>query len=492
MNRGRAILVGACAAAALAGAAPACSGPEPAAKQLTRDELLRPETCAPCHQEHVREWSGSMHAYAAEDPVFLAMNQRLQRETGGALGDFCVRCHAPMAVREGATRDGLDLAALPSHLKGVTCYFCHSVDRVEGTHNGAVGLASDDVLRGPFADPAAGATHRSAYSELHDRERLASSDLCGACHDIVTPAGAHIERTFEEWKGSVFKHALGATCGQCHMDGSSTPQPVAAPPTGETMPVRTRHAHTFAAVDVAITPFPEQDAQRAEIQRQLDFTLQSAVCVGTVGGSSTLRVILDNVGAGHSFPSGSAPDRRAWVELTAKRAGAVVFESGRVPAAEAVAEHPDPNLWLLRDCVFDGAGQETHLFGLAASYESHLLPTQASFDPRDPAYYRNNIVRAFPQDGTLLPAVVDEVEMKVLLEPIGREVLADLARSGDLDPAFVDAMPTFQVGATTVWRRGDAKPGFVEGPVQFTCASTSPSFAFGADRYPAAASVRCR
>ena len=52
-----------------------------------------------------------MHAYAAEDPVFLAMNQRLQRETGGALGDFCVRCHAPMAVREGATRDGLDLAA---------------------------------------------------------------------------------------------------------------------------------------------------------------------------------------------------------------------------------------------------------------------------------------------------------------------------------------------------------------------------------------------
>ena len=32
-----------------------------------------------------------MHAYASDDPVFQAMNKRAQRETNGALGDFCVR-----------------------------------------------------------------------------------------------------------------------------------------------------------------------------------------------------------------------------------------------------------------------------------------------------------------------------------------------------------------------------------------------------------------
>ena len=42
-----------------------------------------------------------MHAYAADDPVFVAMNKRGQRETNGELGTFCVKCHAPMAVANG-------------------------------------------------------------------------------------------------------------------------------------------------------------------------------------------------------------------------------------------------------------------------------------------------------------------------------------------------------------------------------------------------------
>ena len=49
-----------------------------------------------------------MHAYASDDPVFRAMNQRAQRETSGALGDFCVKCHAPMAVQKALTTDGLE------------------------------------------------------------------------------------------------------------------------------------------------------------------------------------------------------------------------------------------------------------------------------------------------------------------------------------------------------------------------------------------------
>ena len=54
-----------------------------------------------------------MHAYAADDPVFLAMNRRGQREAG--IGDFCVQCPRPMAVRTGATTDGLNLDSLPRH-----------------------------------------------------------------------------------------------------------------------------------------------------------------------------------------------------------------------------------------------------------------------------------------------------------------------------------------------------------------------------------------
>src|SRR4051794_36699711 len=98
--------------------------PQPKPQNFSRDALLRPETCRNCHSAHYQEWAGSMHAYASRDPVFLAMNRRGQEETDGKLGSFCVSCHAPLALREGATSDGLNLDEVPPHLQGVTCYFC--------------------------------------------------------------------------------------------------------------------------------------------------------------------------------------------------------------------------------------------------------------------------------------------------------------------------------------------------------------------------------
>ena len=73
---------------------------------------MNPKNCATCHADHFKQWSGSMHAYASDDPVFVAMNARAQRESKGAVGSFCVGCHAPLAVRTGATTDGLNLATL--------------------------------------------------------------------------------------------------------------------------------------------------------------------------------------------------------------------------------------------------------------------------------------------------------------------------------------------------------------------------------------------
>ena len=175
---------------------------------FAREALLDPQTCAECHPSQYKEWSGSMHAYASTDPVFRAMNTRGQEETNGELGDLCVNCHAPMAVREGATANGLDLDSVPQHLQGITCYFCHNVDRVDGTHNNPLVLADDVTMRGGIHDPVPTDAHDAAYSPLLDSDqREPSSSLCGACHDIVMPkalSGAaedvHLERTF--WNGA--------------------------------------------------------------------------------------------------------------------------------------------------------------------------------------------------------------------------------------------------------------------------------------------------
>src|SRR3954468_5843336 len=182
----------------------ACGGGGPATVLLDRDALLDPETCKTCHPVAYQEWSGSMHAYAADDPVFRAMNQRAQRETDHALGNFCVKCHAPMAVQEGSTTDGTNLDTLPAKLKGVTCYFCHAAESVQGTHNNPLTLAKDDSLFGPFSDLASGTPHKGTYSRLLDGATLDSAATWGSCHDIQNLQDAHVERTYQEWQGTLF------------------------------------------------------------------------------------------------------------------------------------------------------------------------------------------------------------------------------------------------------------------------------------------------
>ena len=48
-------------------------------KGLDAEALMDPAACQGCHPEAYREWSGSMHAYASDDPVFIALNAFAQR-----------------------------------------------------------------------------------------------------------------------------------------------------------------------------------------------------------------------------------------------------------------------------------------------------------------------------------------------------------------------------------------------------------------------------
>lgn len=475
-------------AAATTAAFGGCTGADEESAAFPRDKLLDPATCGSCHEDHFRDWSGSMHAYAAEDPVFVAMNKRLQRETNGAIGDFCVRCHAPMAVRDGKTKDGLNLADLPAQYRGVTCFFCHTVDGVDALHNNGLRYTDETTMRGPFADATRSTAHRSARSPLHDQTGLESSSMCGSCHDIVTPGGAHIERTFAEWKESLFATETGQTCGSCHMKPAEGLRPIA---NVQGVYARKSHSHTFAAVDRALTPWPNTGEQKAEVQDFLDASLQASLCVSRREQSAQMRVILDNVFAGHSFPSGSSSDRRVWVELVASRAGQVVYQSGVVEEGKAVLDGPsDPDLWLMRDLVFDKTGKETHQFGLATCYESRILPFPVTASASDPRFYQRNIVRDYPADGSFV-ALPDTVTMRVRILPIGLDVLDDLLASGDLDPSVRGKMETMQVGPTVTWTSATASVVIEQGTgIVYECISNT-NQDFRANKFPPSATNTC-
>jgi hypothetical protein len=417
---------------AVFGALASCSSSHPSPPSpLSKDELMDPETCKGCHASHYGEWSGSMHAYAAVDPVFVAMNARFLRETGGANPSFCVQCHAPMALRTGATTDGKNLASLPASLRGVTCYFCHTVDSVDGAHNDPLHLSDDLALRGDISDPTPAPPHAAQYSALHDRDRIDSAPLCGACHDVTSPTNVDIETTFAEWRGALYSHDVPGqrlTCSGCHMAGSDAPVADVAG-----APVRRSHDHSMAALDTALTPFPNTDAQRASVQGNLDPAIVAKLCV-TPQATQRVSVTLDNAFVGHSWPSGAVHDRRAWVELVAYANGQIVFQSGVVPEGQSVTAISDPALWLMRETLLDAQSKEVHMLWQAASTKSSFLPVAVTNDPKDPKYF-HAVTQSYD-----VPQNADRITLRVRIIPIGLDVVDDLIASGDLDASVRPAM----------------------------------------------------
>ena len=419
---------------------------------LSAEALLDPGTCRPCHPQHYAEWQSSMHAYAAEDPVFLAMNARGQRDTDGALGDFCVQCHAPLAVELGLTTDGTNLDTVPAHLKGVTCAFCHQITAIEGAHNNPLRRAQDGVMRGGIKSPQPTSAHASAYSALLDRADLRSSALCGSCHDVVLPNGFHLERTYAEWQSSIFNSddpLQRNTCNDCHMPGR--PAPIADT---RDAPARRHHDHSMPGVDVAVTPFFDVEGQRRQILRELSTLLVAELCVIPRSGGAEVEVYLENIAAGHLAPSGAAHDRRMWVELIAYAGDEVVYSSGIVPDETPLAEVEDDALWRLGDRGLNADGEETHLFWEITQVESTSLPASTPLLPGSPGFVNPHVGRRY----LVVGETPDRVTMRVRIRPIALDLLEELISSGDLPASILGVMPTFDLAATIlVWTADTAR-----------------------------------
>ena len=440
----------------LAGALAGC-GSGSGSTTFTQAQLMDPLTCKACHPQQFQDWSGSMHAYATDDPVFRAMNQRALRETNQALGTFCVNCHAPVAVHEGKT-DGTNLDALDAPMRGVTCYFCHAIEQVTGTHNNPLTLASNGALFGPFADPVPGSPHDVSYSRLLDGATIDSANACGSCHDIQNLQGAHVERTFAEWSTTTLSESPGGeSCAECHMVASDGAVSTTTP-----QKIRRVHSHLLAAVDLAAADFPPADAnsgsapenarQRAAATSFLATALQETLCLNPVTGKLVLT--LDNTGAsGHAWPSGATPDRRAWVELTAYKAGAVVYASGNTEAAGSFPSalpleesSPDPDLWLIRDCLYDAGGTQVDMFWQAVTLaQSNQLPGLLIQNANKPKTYQTHFTLAYPGAGAL-PDIPDHVTVAVHLQAIGDDVLGSLVASQDLDPSVPAQIARYTLG----------------------------------------------
>ena len=201
------------------------------------------------------------------------------------------------------------------------------------------------------------------------------------------------------------------------------------------------HDHRMVGVDVALTEFPDTEAQEAAIQEELDYTLLATLCVLPIVAGSEVVLNLENV-SGHRWPSGATHDRRAWAEVSAWKGDELLLQTGVVPEGVPVSETEDADRWEMHDLALNAAGEPEHMFWDITSTTVQTLPVATEENQID-----HSITMRWPLPGE----EPDRVTAAVHIRPIALDLLTDLSESGDLDlSALTRLPPTFTLGETVL------------------------------------------
>ena len=149
---------------------------------------LESESCGTCHAREYAAWSGSLHARAGTDALYLA-SLRDEPEQD------CLNCHTPMRATRG-------FAGKPA--EGVSCAACH-------------------VRRGVVLTATAAGARKVAPHALRHEPRLGTEDACLGCHqfNFPTPEVSAFHFTDEPMQDTHGEHArarsAASACQSCHM-----------------------------------------------------------------------------------------------------------------------------------------------------------------------------------------------------------------------------------------------------------------------------------
>ena len=154
---------------------------------------------------------------------------------------------------------------------------------------------------------------------------LTDSLLCGACHEQYHPVtGVLLQGTYSEWLASPAA-SEGIGCQDCHMRSADAV------------------SHAFAPSAEALEEKVSALGQAISMSLRMPEALRD-------GEFGVVEVTLENIGAGHSLPTGKNEGHEMWLELTAETADGDVLHQERlaygVVYEDAEGEHDaGVNLW---------------------------------------------------------------------------------------------------------------------------------------------------
>jgi hypothetical protein len=357
----------------------------PPAGPILGDHPTRSDTCGSCHKEIHRLWSGSAHARALEDPVFLAAFRETVAREGDQVSRTCLACHAPLAD---LTNDPRLEAKLT--WEGVSCDVCHSMIAVDlAGPTPKISFDVGAVKRGPISD-AESTAHEVAFSELHTTSRG-----CAGCHEWSSRSGVPIMSTYSEWTQSSAARE-GRPCQSCHM-------------------AKTR----AKVVDPRVQRVPRAEVNLHDVPgghslEQLHKALAVRIVPHRAGNNLHLEVRLTNKGAGHAVPTGM-PGRRVLLDLVVRTSeGEVGHEQRSYSRSYAGADgalltrdaaHFSPGVRLVGDTRLapDERRVESFTFPVPAEATAFVnLRLHYEHAPMGGAEFRT-FITFFSEERTLLP-----------------------------------------------------------------------------------------
>jgi hypothetical protein len=200
------------------------------------------QNCQSCHAEVYAEWAGSQHAQSWNNPAVRALSNDFKNTD-------CIDCHAPRPVFE----TGVGKRVLPRSARraeGVDCIACHQLPADESGDGGMAGTLAD----------------KSAACRPTPKVELQRADFCGVCHDQ--------HKTVQQWLATPFatgEEGDKRSCLDCHM------------------------------------PYRDGDPTKGRDHRSLGghslTLLQAATELRGVREGAGWRVEVENVGAGHHYPT---------------------------------------------------------------------------------------------------------------------------------------------------------------------------------------------
>ncbi len=255
--------------------------------------------CGKCHQPEYQAWQNSAHAHSAKDSMVLFGMGVEQKLRGPQYSRQCAGCHDPVSLRTG---DGTMTSG-----RGITCLGCHDVTRlIRAGGNSDMEATSHDWTQ----------VHLQRASA--SLQWLKSPDFCAVCHQQFVPGtGITGINTLGEWQTSPFAPpsaspglasssidagspllsghggAGAATCVDCHMPDDGTGVHDHSAPGGNVYV-----AQAFGETDFATT---------------VGKKLASAIQLQAAAAPDGVHVLVMNVGAGHSFPTGVTDVREPYV-----------------------------------------------------------------------------------------------------------------------------------------------------------------------------------